>query len=189
MNLHDVNKAVKAKPKRFRAARGQGSGNGMTAGRGTKGARARSGWRYKLFREGGQMPIARRLPKRGFNNANFSLEWSFVNLRDLNAFADGETVNIATCTAKGLIPYLRDGLKVLGHGTLERKLTIQAHRVSASARKAIEEKGGKVELLKAPGEDTAKNWKAHRGEGKSMKRRKRAKERAAALKAKGAPKK
>ena len=184
MNLHELNAKVGAKPERFRTGRGQASGHGKSAGRGTRGARAKTGWKYKLFREGGQMPIARRLPKRGFNNAIFSTEWAFVNLRDLNQFENGTTVDLALLVAKGVVPRTRDGLKVLGHGTLEKKVSVKAHRISATARKAIEEKGGKIELLKAAGEGTRAAWKAKRGQGKSTVRRKTAKAKAAQQKAK-----
>lgn len=183
MNLNELNHKVHSKPPRFRTGRGQGSGHGTSAGRGTRGARAKSGWKNKLFREGGQMPIARRLPKRGFNNALFSLTWAFVNLRDLNVFEDGAVVSLETCVEKGLIPRVLDGLKVLGHGTLEKKLAIKAHRISASAKKAVEEKGGTIELLEVPSDVAAKQWKSKRFQGKTTTRRKAAKAKAAARKA------
>jgi large subunit ribosomal protein L15 len=183
MNLHDVNMKVRAKPQRFITGRGQGSGHGKSAGRGTRGARAKTGWKYKMFREGGQMPIGRRMPKRGFNNAFFRQEFAFVNLRDLNAFAEGATVTLEACVQRNIVPRALDGLKVLGHGTLEKKISVKAHRISASARTAIEAKGGTVELLKVEGEDSRKAWKAMRGKGKSMTRRNDAKTRAAARKA------
>src|SRR2546423_2036264 len=106
MELHDLNETVHKKPERRRVGRGGGSGWGASSGRGTKGARSRSGWRYKMFREGGQMPIARRMPKRGFNNAVFRKEWAFVNLRDLNAFDEGATVSLEACVEMGLIPQI-----------------------------------------------------------------------------------
>lgn len=188
MNLHELNTKVPAKPKRFITGRGQGTGHGKSAGRGTRGAIAKSGWKNKLFREGGQMPLARRMPKRGFNNAFFSMDWAFVNLRDLNQFDDGATVDLAMLIEKGVVPgKKKDGLKVLGHGTLEKKISVKAHRISASARKAIEEKGGKVELLKVTGEDTPKHWKQQRGKGKSTARRTAAATKAKAQKS--APKK
>jgi large subunit ribosomal protein L15 len=183
MNLNELNESVKRGPERFRTGRGGGSGHGKSAGRGTRGARAKSGWKYKMFREGGQMPLARRMPKRGFNNKIFATVYAFVNLRDLNQFDDGATVTLASCVAKNIVPRTLDGLKVLGTGTLEKKLTVVANRFSASAKKAIEEKGGKVELLKVVGEDTAKKWKQSRGHGKTATRRKNAKAKAAARKA------
>src|ERR1700689_5138102 len=123
MQLHDVNASVHLKPARFRTGRGQASGHGKSAGRGTRGARAKSGWKYKMFREGGQMPLARRMPKRGFNNALFRNVWAFVNLRDLNQFEDGAVVTLEACVAKGIVPRTLDGFKVLGHGTLEKKVS------------------------------------------------------------------
>ena len=118
------------------------------------------------------MPIARRIPKRGFNNKIFAKVWAFVNLSDLNAFADGDVVTPEECLRRGLIPKMHSGLKVLGQGTLERKLTIKANRVSASARAAIEAKGGTIELLPAPGDEAKKKWRARRGKGKTTLRRK-----------------
>jgi large subunit ribosomal protein L15 len=183
MNLHELNQTVHQHPQRFRTGRGQGSGNGKSAGRGTRGARAKTGWKYKMFREGGQMPIARRLPKRGFNNAFFRMEFAFVNLRDLNAFDEGATVTLELLVEKNIVPRELDGLKVLGHGELEKKINVKAHRISAPARKAIEAKGGTVEILKLTGEDTPKTWKKHRGQGKSATRRNAAKTKAQARKA------
>jgi len=183
MQLHELNQKVDKKLKRFITGRGQGSGHGKSAGRGTRGARAKSGWKYKMYREGGQMPLMRRLPKRGFNNAFFRMEFAFVNLRDLNAFEDGATVTMESLVERNIVPRPLDGLKVLGHGTLEKKISVKAHRISASARKAIEEKGGTVEILKVTGEDTTKTWKKHRGQGKSAARRNEAKAKAQARKA------
>jgi large subunit ribosomal protein L15 len=183
MNLHELNTKVHAKPKRFITGRGQGSGHGKSAGRGTRGARAKTGWKDRLYREGGQMPLARRIPKRGFNNAFFRTEFAFVNLRDLNQFDEGATVTLEALVAKNIVPRPLDGLKVLGHGELEKKINVKAHRISASARKAIEAKGGTVEILKLEGEDTSKKWKKSRGSGKSAARRNAAKTKAQARKA------
>ena len=185
MNLHELNQKVHRKPKRFITGRGQATGHGKSAGRGTRGARAKSGWKYKMYREGGQMPIMRRLPKRGFNNAFFRTELASVNLRDLNAFEDGATVTMEALVAKNVVPRPLDGLKVLGHGTLEKKISVKCHKISAPARKAIEEKGGTVEILKVTGEDTPKAWKKKRGQGKSAARRTEAKAKAQARKAQG----
>lgn len=182
MNLHELNAIVATKPYRHRIGRGPGSGWGCTAGRGNNGARCRSGWRSMLYREGGQMPIVRRLPKRGFNNRRFANVWAFINLHQLNGFQDGDVVTPEALLKQGLIPKIRSGLKVLGQGTLERKLTIRAHRVSTTARAAIEAKGGTIELLKAQGDDARKQWKAKRGQGKSRTRRDAAQARAAARK-------
>jgi large subunit ribosomal protein L15 len=183
MKLHELNHKVKGHKRHFITGRGQGSGAGKSAGRGTRGARAKSGWKNKLFREGGQMPIARRMPKRGFNNFNFAKTWAFVNLRDLNAFEEGAVVTLEACVQKGLVPRVLDGLKVLGHGTLEKKVSVKAQRISATARKAIEEKGGTVELLAAAGDNARALWKEKRFKGKSTERRNAAKAKAAAKKA------
>lgn len=171
MNIHEVNAKTQSKPDAHRVGRGPGSGWGTTSGRGNNGAKCRSGWKNKLYYEGGQMPIARRIPKRGFNNKKFAKVWSFVNLNDLNQFADGDVVSAEACLKRGLIPKVRSGLKVLGRGTLERKVTIQAHRCSESAKKAIEEKGGTLELVAAPGDLAKKNWLTKRGKGRSTQRR------------------
>lgn len=178
MNLHEVNAKVKAKPDEYRVGRGPGSGWGCTAGRGMNGAKCRSGYKSKAYFEGGQMSIIRRIPKRGFNNKIFGNVWSFVNLSDLNAFEDGETVTPELCLEKGLIPNMRSGLKVLGQGTLEKKLTVKVHRASKSAQAAIEAKGGSVELLPAPGDLAKAQWKSKRHEGKKSVRRKAAIKRA-----------
>jgi large subunit ribosomal protein L15 len=178
MILNEVNARVSKKTKRHRPGRGPGSGWGTTAGRGDKGAKSRSGWSKKPSMDGGQMTFIRRIPKRGFTNALFRREWSFVNLRDLNQFADGETVTAEECLRRGIIPSLRSGLKVLGVGTLERKLTIRAHRASASAKAAIEAAGCTLELIPAAGDEAKAKWKAKRGKGKSAIRRKKARERA-----------
>ncbi|MEZ0228770.1 MAG: 50S ribosomal protein L15 [Planctomycetota bacterium] len=188
MNLHELNQKVDKKPKKWITGRGQGSGHGKSAGRGTRGARAKSGWKTMLYREGGQMPLARRIPKRGFNNAIFRQEFAFVNLRDLNQFDEGSTVTLETLVAMNIVPRPLDGLKVLGHGELEKKVHVKAHRISASARKAIEAKGCTIEIIKVTGDDTTKAWKKTRGQGKSMKRRLDAKSKAQTLKAKQAKK-
>ena len=189
MNLDQVNQSVAGKPERHRIGRGPASGWGTTAGRGYNGARCRSGWKSMLHREGGQMPIIRRIPKRGFNNKDFGTVWSFVNLHQLNAFNDGDVVTPEELLRRGLIPKIKSGVKVLGVGgdDYARKLTLKVHRVSATARAAIEAKGGKVELLHVPGENARKDWKAKRGKGKATTRRVEAKARAD--KKKPAPKK
>jgi large subunit ribosomal protein L15 len=188
MNLHELNQKVDAKLKRFITGRGQGSGHGKSAGRGTRGARAKTGWKYKAYREGGQMPLARRIPKRGFNNNFFRQDFAFVNLRDLNQFDEGTTVTLEALVAKNIVPRPLDGLKVLGHGELEKKINVRAHRISASARKAIEAKGGTVEILKVTGDDTTQAWKKARHKGKSTTRRDAARSKAQALKTKQAKK-
>jgi large subunit ribosomal protein L15 len=177
VNTHEVNAAVAGKPVRHRVGRGPASGWGTTSGRGMNGARCRSGYKRQMHREGGQMPIVRRIPKRGFNNKNFGNVWAFVNLHDLNSFADGAVVTPEECLRSGLIPKIRSGLKVLGVGTLEKKLTIKAHRVSETAKAAIEAKGGTIQLLEIPGENARKDWKEKRGKGKRSVRREEAKAR------------
>lgn len=171
MNQHELNEAVAGKPVRHRVGRGPASGWGTTAGRGNNGARCRSGYKAKYYREGGQIPLVRRIAKRGFNNKNFALKWAFVNLHDLNAFADGDVVTPEECLRRGLVPKVRSGLKVLGVGALERKLTIKCHRVSETAKAAIEAKGGTIELLKAAGDTAKKEWQQKRGKGKERQRR------------------
>ena len=178
MNIHEVNEAVAGKPVRHRVGRGPASGWGTTSGRGYNGAKCRSGYKNVVRREGGQMPFIRRLPKRGFNNKNFAKVWAFVNLHDLNAFADGAVVTAEECLRQGIIPKMKSGLKVLGVGTLEKKLTIKAHRVSAAAKTAIEAKGGTIELLEVAGENAKQDWRAKRHKGKRTVRRDEAKARA-----------
>lgn len=178
MNTHDVNEAVAGKPVRHRVGRGPASGWGTTSGRGYNGAKCRSGYKNRPRREGGQMPIIRRIPKRGFNNKNFARVWAFVNLHDLNTFQDGAVVTAEECLRLGIIPKVKSGLKVLGVGTLEKKLTIKAHRVSATAKAAIEAKGGTIELLEVAGENAKQDWRAKRNKGQRTQRRDAAKARA-----------
>ena len=177
MNLSDLNGSVAPKTPRKRIGRGNASGQGTTAGRGHKGAQSRSGWSKKLHMDGGQMTFVRRIPKRGFTNAQFRRDWAFVNLSDLNAFEEGEVVTPEECLRRGIIPKVRSGVKILGSGTLEKKLTIKAHRASKSAKAAIEAAGGTLELIPAKGDEAKSRWKAKRGQGKSAQRRKRAQER------------
>ena len=134
-------------PKRL--GRGVGSGLGKTSGRGHKGAKARSGWSRKLGWEGGQMPLFRRLPKRGFNNKNFAKVFTVVNVSDLAVFADGATVDLAAILEKGLTSKEKgsDLFKVLGDGELKKRLVVKADAVTASARSKIEGAGGTVELV------------------------------------------
>ncbi len=171
MNLDHVNAKAAPKPNRKRVGRGPGSGNGTTAGRGMNGAKSRSGTSNKAYFEGGQMPFIRRIPKRGFTNAPFRRDWAFVNLKDLNALEDGTTVTAALLLERGIIPKVRSGLKVLGVGELQRKLTVKANRASETAKKAIEAAGGTLELLPAAGDEAASRWKSKRGAGKTTTRR------------------
>jgi large subunit ribosomal protein L15 len=133
-----------------RKGRGVGSGLGKTAGKGMKGQKARHpGGFSKLAFEGGQTPIQRRLPKHGFYNP-FSKVVVSVNVSDLNRFEDGDTVDADTLRTAGLIRKRFDGVKVLGHGELERKLTVKVHAFSASAKQKIEKAGGKAEVIEQP---------------------------------------
>lgn len=129
-----------------RKGRGPGSGKGLTAGRGGKGASARTGFSHKWYFEGGQMPLVRRLPKVGFSN-RFSKDIVVLNVRSLNEFEDGTSVGPEEFLKAGLVNKLADGIKVLGDGDLEKKLTVRAHRFSKSARQKIEAKGGKCEVI------------------------------------------
>ena len=147
MNLHELQATEGSRSKHYRKGRGIGSGNGKTAGKGHKGQNARSGGGVALGFEGGQMPLWRRLPKRGFKNVN-RVEYAVVNVSALNRFDNGTVVNAALLKDNGLIGKEFSGLKVLGAGKLEKKLTVQADKFSASAEKAITEAGGTAELIK-----------------------------------------
>jgi large subunit ribosomal protein L15 len=144
MNLHTLKPNPGSKHRVKRLGCGESSGHGKTSGKGHKGQKARSGGSIRLGFEGGQMPLIRRLPKRGFSNAAFRTEYAIVNLGDLNVFADGATVDEAALVEKKLIRRPYDAVKVLGVGKLERKLTVSVHKLSASARAAIEAAGGTV---------------------------------------------
>ena len=146
MNLHELSPAAGSKKAVKRIGRGAGSGNGKTAGKGHKGQKARAGRGMRLGFEGGQMPLQRRVPKRGFNNV-FRTEYNVVNLSALNQFEDGATVDIQALMDKGLVKGLKDGVKVLGNGELTRKLTVSANAFSKSAKEKIEAAGGKAEVL------------------------------------------
>ena len=130
----------------FRRGRGHGSGNGKTAGKGHKGQNARSGGGVRIGFEGGQMPITRRLPKRGFNNI-FAKKYAIVNVEALNAFDNGAFVSAAELLEKKIIRKEEDGLRVLGNGELTKKLTVKANAFSESAKAKIEAAGGKVEVV------------------------------------------
>lgn len=174
MELNDINAKAKGRPSRRRIGRGPGSGWGQTAGRGDKGAGSRSGYRKRLNMDGGQMTFVKRIAKRGFTNAQFKREWSFVNLSDLNNFEEGATVTSEECLKRGVIPKVRDGLKVLGVGKLEKKLTVVANRASKKAAEAIAAAGGTLELVPARGDLAKENWKAKRKQGRRTLRRKAA---------------
>ena len=146
LDLHNLKPAKGANKKRKRVGRGPGSGLGVTAGRGHNGQKSRSGYSRRWGFEGGQMPLYRRVPKRGFTNI-FRKNWVVLNVRDLNRFDDGETVSPELLMEKKVVKKIRDGLRILGDGDLERKLTVRAHHFTASAREKIEKAGGTVEVI------------------------------------------
>lgn len=146
MKLHELQYSEGARREHYRKGRGIGSGNGKTAGVGHKGQRSRSGGGVRLGFEGGQLPLFRRLPKRGFKNVNH-VTYATVNVGDLNRFEDGTVVNPALLIESGLVKKEYDGIKVLGAGKLEKKLTVQANKFSNSAKEAIEAAGGTVEVI------------------------------------------
>ena len=145
MKLSDIADNAGSRKKRMRVGRGIGSGKGKTSGRGGKGQTARSGVRIKGF-EGGQMPMHRRLPKRGFNNI-FAKPYEIINLSALDKFEDGETVTAEALLAKGILSKCAYGYKVLGNGSVTKKVTVQAAAFSQSAKEAIEAAGGKAEVV------------------------------------------
>ena len=146
MNLNELkyNKGARSTTKRL--GRGQGSGQGKTAGKGHKGQNARSGGGVAIGFEGGQTPLYKRIPKRGFTNIN-RLEYAIVNLSDLNKFEDGTTVTPELLKEAGIVKKQLDGIKVLGNGTLEKKVNVTCNKISKSAQAAIEKVGGKVEVI------------------------------------------
>lgn len=146
MRIHELKKPEGSTKAPKRIGRGQGTGQGTTAGRGMNGQNSRSGGGVRLGFEGGQMPLYRRLPKRGFNN-KWAKEFAEVNIRDLNKFEDGAVVDAAALIDKGVIKKALDGVKVLGNGELEKKLTVKAEKFSKSAVEKIEKAGGKAEVI------------------------------------------
>jgi large subunit ribosomal protein L15 len=146
MDLSNLQPAFGSTKNRKRLGRGHGSGTGKTAGKGHKGQKARSGGSIKAGFEGGQMPLQRRLPKRGFTPLSKKV-YSLVNLRDLDVFEAGSVVDLAAFGKAGLVKEVLDGIKVLGDGELTKALTVQAHKFSKSAQAKIEAAGGKVEVL------------------------------------------
>jgi large subunit ribosomal protein L15 len=146
MKLHELKPAEGARKKRNRVGRGIGSGNGKTSGRGQKGQNARSGGGVRLGFEGGQTPLYRRLPKRGFTNINRK-EYAIVNLEALNRFEDGTEVTPELLIETGIVSKQKAGIKVLAKGAIEKKLTVKAHKFSSAAKEAIEAVGGKAEVI------------------------------------------
>jgi large subunit ribosomal protein L15 len=158
MRLHDLKPRPGAKHRRKRLGQGESSGRGKTAGRGGKGQTARSGSSIRIGFEGGQMPLIRRIPKRGFNNTRFGTRYLPVNISELNAFDDGTTVTEQSLRDAGLANGKSDGIKILGEGELTKRLTVNVSAFSASAKTKIEAKGGKCEIVsrKAAATETAK---------------------------------
>ena len=146
MKLHELSPAEGSARASFRKGRGPGSGNGKTAGKGHKGQNARSGGGVRPGFEGGQLPLYRKLPKRGFNNSKFAKVYAIVNVAALNAFEDGAVVDLEALMAKKIVRKVVDGVKILGNGELTRKLTVKATVFSASAKEKIEAAGGKIEV-------------------------------------------
>ena len=146
MNLHELSPAAGSNTKAYRKGRGAGSGNGKTAGRGHKGQWARSGGGVRVGFEGGQMPLTRRLPKRGFTNI-FAKPLEAVNVSVLEKFEDGAVVNAQALLEKGVLSKCEYGVKILGNGSITKKLTVQASAFSASAKEKIEAAGGKAEVI------------------------------------------
>ena len=147
MQIHELVPALDSNKDRKRVGRGQGSGNGKTAGKGHKGQKARSGGGVRIGFEGGQMPLARRIPKRGFKN-HFAKEYTVVNVSDLNKFADGTAVDAELLYASGVIKKVAaDGIKILGDGELTRQLTVKAAKFTQAAAEKIEKAGGKAEVI------------------------------------------
>ncbi|MCI8349910.1 MAG: 50S ribosomal protein L15 [Oscillospiraceae bacterium] len=146
MRLHELSPAPGSNKSAYRKGRGAGSGNGKTAGKGHKGQKARSGGGVRPGFEGGQMPLQRRIPKRGFNNKIFATTYANINLSDLERFEDGAVVTQEAILAAGLVKKPLDGIKVLGDGELTKKLTVEAAAFSKSAKQKIEEAGGKAEV-------------------------------------------
>jgi len=144
--LHALSRSKGANQQKKRVGRGPGSGLGVRAGRGQKGQKSRSGYSQRFGFEGGQMPLYRRLPKRGFTNT-FRKEYIVLNVRDLNGFEDGAEVSPQILIESGYVKNMRDGLRILGEGDLTKKLTVRAHHFTGSAKAKIEAAGGSVEVL------------------------------------------
>lgn len=146
MKLNELSPAAGSTKEAYRKGRGSGSGNGKTAGRGHKGQKARSGGGTRIGFEGGQMPLARRLPKRGFHNI-FAKPLEAINVSVLDKFEDGAVVDAKALLEKGILSKCEYGVKILGNGSITKKLTVQASAFSASAKEKIEAAGGKVEVV------------------------------------------
>lgn len=147
MKLNELEKNIGATKKRKIVGRGRGSGLGKTSGKGHKGQNARSGGGVRAVFEGGQTPLYRRLPKRGFSNYRFKTTYAIINVSDLNRFENDTVVSPALLKEVGLVKNQLDGIKVLGNGELNKKLTIQAHKFSKTAVDKIEKSGSKIEVM------------------------------------------
>jgi len=147
MKINEVKASPGARQTAYRKGRGVGSGNGKTAGRGHKGQNARAGGGVRPGFEGGQMPIYRRLPKRGFNNKRFAAQYVEINVSDLERFDDGAIIDAEVLKSSGIIslPKVNDGIKILGNGDLTKKLTVKANAFTAGAKEKIEKAGGSAE--------------------------------------------
>jgi large subunit ribosomal protein L15 len=157
MRLHNLKPRPGAKHRTKRLGQGESSGHGKTSGRGGKGQTARSGSSIRIGFEGGQMPLIRRIPKRGFNNARFATKYAVVNVGDLNQFDDGAQVDETALRAAGLANGRSDGVKILGEGELSKKLTVSVTAFSASAKTKIEAKGGVCEIVRRKPAEPAKS--------------------------------
>ena len=147
MKLEELEVPAGSRTERRRVGRGMGSGLGKTSGKGEKGQKARSGVSIPATFEGGQLPLYRRLPKRGFSNAQFKIKYSVINVADLNCFDEGTVVTQELLKEKGLLKNQLDGVKVLGNGNLEKKLTVKAHKFSKEAINKIEKSGSTYEVM------------------------------------------
>ena len=147
MKLHELEKNIGAKQRRKIVGRGPGSGLGKTSGKGQKGQNSRSGGGVNPVFEGGQLPLYRRLPKRGFSNHEFKIKYATINVSDLKIFEEGTLVTPALLKEVGLVKKQLDGIKVLGNGEINKKLTVQAHKFSKSAIEKLEESGSKIEVI------------------------------------------
>ena len=147
MKLNELRYTDGSKSNAKRVGRGTSSGFGKTSGRGQKGQKSRSGGGVRPGFEGGQNPLFRRVPKRGFNNARFSIRYAVINVSDLNKFEDGAIVTPEILKEMGILKNQLNGVKILGNGKLEKKLTVKAHKFSESAKESIEKMGGKAEVI------------------------------------------
>lgn len=147
MKLHELKPNEGSVKNRKRVGRGPGSGLGKTSGKGHKGQNARSGGGVRPGFEGGQLPLFRRLPKRGFNNYEFRTEYAIVNVGDLNNFKDDSVIELKQLKESGLVKKTKDGIKILGNGELTKKLTVKANKFSDTAKAKIENAGGKIEVI------------------------------------------